>query len=146
MFDLARAVDIDLDFVEVEFVVPRRVTRHAPHPKNGVEGHRVGDAGGGCQRVVEEVQGDVLGGGGPHGRCRHVAIPCHAQLAAVGVQVVQHAGDLQACCIKQVAVAVHGRNRHLPRQNVGDEGKVGRVNLQRRQASQMGELLPNLKA
>src|SRR5690606_10355997 len=105
---------VDFDFVQVVLVGPGGVTGGAPHAlgscRHADGGVRAGDGGGG---VIEDVQCDGAGGGGPDPQSGDAAAEGYAQVAVVEVQVVQHPGDLELGGVHHDAVCVHGDDGDL---------------------------------
>jgi hypothetical protein len=66
-----------------------------------------------------------------------------AQRAVVGVEVVEHALDLEAGGIDEVAAAVLGIDRDLPLEGLAHLGETARRDVERRVAGDVRELLPD---
>ena len=103
--DLAEGGHEDLHRVGVRLVGPAGLAGRGPHPARaalhldlgrggGTGGRRVGD---GLGRAVQ-LQGHGLRGRRPQPQRRHAVLPAHAELlggGVLGVEVIEHAGDLQ---------------------------------------------------
>ncbi len=119
VLDLARAVDVDLDIEQVELVLPGGVAGDAPHAL--VAGGHRDDLGGRSRRGgVKQVEADRPGRGRPDGDRGYAAVPGHAQRTVVGVQIVEHARDLEPGGVDDQALRA-GCDGHLALQDVGHE-------------------------
>ena len=130
--------------VQVVGISPGRLSRHAPHAVGGLHGDclRWGVGGG----VIKEQQAHALGCGRPHTNGGHVTLPCHAQRAVIGKELVEHTRDLQARGVYQRAVRIG----HLQRQLRFEQRRhlvqaIGRQ-AQRQIAIQLRELDQRLRA
>src|SRR4029079_9793178 len=89
---LPRGVDVDLHLVEVVFALPCSVAHDAPYAVIlGKIDDLARDLG---LRVVEEMGFHRAGGGGPEGEGRDTGGERDAESSAIGVDIVEHAGDL----------------------------------------------------
>ena len=86
------------------------------------------------------MEGDRLGRRRPDADGGHPAVPLYAQRAVIGVQVVQHPGNLESGGVHREPVAVQGRDGNLALQNVGHLGQAVAGNLERREIGEVGEL------
>ena len=146
MLHLPRAVHENCHVKQIELPLPAGIPGDAPDAVGGVQAHRQDGAGCGRAAVGKAVQRHRLGGGRPDANRGHIAIPGDAQVAVIGVQIVQHAGNLQPGGVDGFTVAVHGRNRYLPLQDVRHQRQAVCRDAQGRQARQVGELRLHLGA
>ncbi len=106
----------DGHLVEVVLAVPLRLAGQRPHAGVGVDAHNLRVAALRLRVGVGKAhQAHALGRGGPDAQHRHAILVADAQRAVIGVEVVDHAGDLQAGGVEQLP-APGSADGHLPLQ------------------------------
>ena len=100
--DAAGRAHVHLDLVQVELAVPARIAGERPPPR-GSWLHVEDRIGRGRPGIGEEVELDRARGGSPQPERGHAVVEGHAERAGVGVEVVEHARDLERRGIDGVA-------------------------------------------
>ena len=112
-FDVSRAADEDLDFIGVVLAVdPIGVAGGAPDTGSRIEMHGQDGRLAAGGRVID-MQPGRLGGGSPDSETHPVFTAAgmeSSQTAVVGVEIVEHAGNLQGCGVEQGASGVEARD------------------------------------
>ena len=125
-FNLAGRAHKHFDFIQIVFVLPICRARVTPYASRQTKRRRINRAGCGGQGVIKNVQLDRFGGRCPQTEGRHNAVKTHAQIAVVGVQVVQHTRDLQRGCINQVHRRLKCFDGELAFENGFDQWQIRR--------------------
>ena len=139
MFHLTGAVDIHFHIKQVKLVLPTRITRDAPDAAAASK-VMASCAAGRCRiGIGEQVEGDGFSRWRPQTNGGHIAIPGHAQVAIVRVQIIQHAGDLQTGASTDFPSASTAETAICPLRMSGTSARSAAAIFSAGQAGQMRE-------
>ena len=139
-FNLAGRAHKHFDFIQIVFVLPICRARVTPYASRQIKRRRINRAGCGWQGIIKNVQLHRFGGRCPQTEGRHNAVKTHAQIAVVGVQVVQHTRDLQRGCVNQVHRRLKCFDGELAFKDSFDQGQIRWRDFESLVAGKMREL------